>query len=231
MKKGLLVILVFFQIATCQLFGETVVAIHGFLSNAKSMRPIKETLCRCDYNVCLWEYPSRRKYIEEHACRLVETLTALARNCPGEPISFVTHSIGALVLRAALNQPGCPREAKIGRAVLIAPPNQGSSLARDMKDVVPIAFIMGDKTGAELLHFTPAQIACRFGEFPPSVRVLVIAGTQGTSLFFNAPNDRFLRLDETYLNTPFYFISFPFSHGDLLERPESLCCMKQFFLN
>jgi len=226
MKKVLLLAFLIQSLA----FGETVVAIHGFLSNSYSMKPVRHMLYHSGFDVCMWEYPSRQKFLGEHACHLVTTLQKIACAHPGEPISFVTHSIGALVLRAALNQPGCPQEAKIGRAVLIAPPSQGSSLARSCRSVLPIAIVMGRKAGWQLMHYRPREIACNFGEFPATMRVFVIAGTKGNKIFFDKPNDGYLTVEETYLNTPFYFSAFPINHGNLLKRPEVLYCMRNFLL-
>jgi pimeloyl-ACP methyl ester carboxylesterase len=230
MKKIFLVALLILQCTGFQMFGEIVVGVHGFLSNARSMRQVKNVLCKCGFPVCFWEYPSRQKYIGEHASHLAAKLQEIARAAPGEPISFVTHSIGALVLRAALNMPCCPQEAKCGRAVLLAPPNQGSCLGRDVRHFFPINFIMGTKTGWQLMHYDPCKIACCFGEFPPDMAVLVIAGTEGNKLFFNRPNDGYIAVEETYLNTPFYFAAFAVSHGDLLNKPEVLGCLRNFFL-
>ena len=217
-----------FQCLAFELHGDTVVGIHGFLTNWHSMKPIKNVLERGGYEVRLWFYPSRRKFIEEHACELVLLLQEIASQCPGRPIHFVTHSIGALVLRAALNTPSCPPEAKMGRALLLAPPNQGSRLAREFRDFFPIAFAMGDYTGWELMHYDPCQISC-LGEFPPTMQVLVVAGTKGCRLLLNEPNDGYLAVQETYLNTPYLFASFPISHGELLTARPVLCCMKKFF--
>lgn len=227
MKKAILLFVVAFQSITLKAHGDTVVGIHGFVADWRSMKPIEHVLERCGLDVCLWNYQSTRKSIEQHGCDLVLTLQEIARCNPGRPIHFVTHSVGALVLRAALNIPGCPMEAKIGRAVLFAPPNQGSSLARRFRGFWPVEVAMGNKCGGELRNYGPCEIAC-LGEFPPSMEVLVIAGTKGNLIWFCEPNDGFLTVNETWLNTPFYLQSYPVTHGGMLKNRCVLCCMKTF---
>src|ERR1700722_5210637 len=227
MKRSALLLVISFQLLTFKAWGDTVVGIHGLLSTAHSMKLVRNTLDACGLDVYLWEYESRRKFIKEHACDLLPLLQEIACNCPGRPIHFVTHSIGALVLRAALNMPDCPAEAKIGRAVLLAPPNQGSCLARYFCDFTPIAFAMGERSGWELMHYDPWQIKC-YGEFPSCMSVLVIAGCQGKHIWFTKPNDGFITIEETWLNTPYYFLCFRATHGNLLTKPEVLCRLRNF---
>jgi hypothetical protein len=226
MKKSFWLLVTAFLCVAFEAQGDVVVGIHGFLTNSRALKTVKSALQCAGLDVYLWNYPSRQKCIEEHACDLVVSLQQIACQCPGRPIHFVTHSIGALVLRAALNMPGCPEEAKIGRAVLLAPPNQGSCLARRFSDT-PIAFAMGDRSGWELMHYDACKMLC-FGEFPPTMRVLVIAGTKGNRIWFNGPNDGFIAIEETRLNTPFCFLSFPVTHGNLLTIPAVLCSIRNF---
>lgn len=212
--------------------GERVVLIHGFLSSAKSMRDVGCAVRCVGFEPYPFEFDSRKYTICRLSSQLVATLQALAAERPGEPISFATHSIGALILRTALNDPCCPPEAKAGSAVLFAPPNQGSSLARSFRDSFLIRLLMGDKSGAQLMCYTGEEWACFTGPFPSCMPVLVIAGYRGTHLWFNgAPNDRFLTLDETALPTPYCYYSFPLSHGALLTNPCALCLTRNFFLS
>lgn len=227
MKKAILFLAIVFQLITFDLRADTVVGIHGFIANWRSLKPIQHCLEACGFDVCLWDYPSRRRCIEQHAGNLVSVLNQIACNSPGRPIHFVTHSTGGLVLRAALNMPGCPPEAKMGRAVMIAPPNQGSSLARRFSGFIPIQFLMGDRSGGQLMTYDPCEMTV-FGNFPPSMDVLVIAGTDGNSLLFNEPNDGYITVNETRLNTPYYYKCFPCSHGALLTSSPVLCSMRTF---
>lgn len=230
MKKNLLCLLITFFCFTLKA-QESVVLIHGFLLSHFHMVPIKRVLRCTNFDVYNFEYPSRNNTIEGHACNLVNTLQYIAQNNPGEPINFVTHSISALILRYALNLPECPYEAKIGRAVLLAPPNQGTVLGRYVQNFPGISFIFGDKSGRELLTWGPEEMSC-LGQFPPTMNVLVIAGNKGTHLFFgDAPNDRFLLVEETRLDTPHEHIVMPITHGDLINRSPSLYKIRKFLIS
>ena len=197
------------------------------MTNSLSMRRIERSLQCIGLPVCSWDYPSRRRTIQEHACNLVCYLQQIAEANPEVPISFVTHSTGALVLRATLNTPGCPEEAKMGRAALLAPPNQGSSLAHRFRNVLPVNMFMGEKSGRELMCYDTCAIQA-FGPFPKTMQILVIAGTRGNPLLFCEPNDGYVTVQETALETPHYWTSFPLRHGELITNSYVLQCLDTF---
>ena len=227
MKKWIVLLLLSIQCLAFSDTNGTVVCIHGFMTNYRSMKPVEQTLKCLGFRTCSWDYPSRKRTIEQHACNLIPYLQQIACCYPGEPIDFVTHSTGGLILRAALNLPGCPEEAKMGRAVLLAPPNQGSKLAYRFRNFEPIRFMMGNKSGLQLMCYDACDIQ-RLGSFPSSMQVLVIAGTKGNHMWFCEPNDGYLTVDETALETPYFFTSFPVDHGDLISCSSVLCCIRSF---
>lgn len=228
MKRWIALFLLSFQCLALNAQIRNVVCIHGFMTTFRSMKPIENSLKCIGFRIWNWDYPSERRTIEQHACALVEYLEQIACSYPGEPIYFVTHSTGALILRAALNIPNCPQEARIGRAALLAPPNQGSRLAYRFRNFEPIQYVMGAKSGWQLMHYDAEDIARCFGSFPPTMQVLVIAGTKGIKIFFCEENDGFIAVDETFLDTPYYWTSFPVKHGDLISCPPVLCCLRTF---
>lgn len=228
MKKWALFFLILIQCIAFEATAKPVVCIHGFMTTCRSMLPITLSLRSAGFQAFSWDHPSRSRTIEENACYLVSYLQEIACCCPGEPIDFVSHSTGALILRAALNIPGCPEEAKRGRVVLLVPPNQGSSLARRFSNFPPAQLFMGSKGGWELMNYDGCDIKRCFGSFPSSVEVLVIAGTKGNRAWFCEPNDNFVAVAETALDTPYYFESFPVDHSKILTCPGVLCKIRQF---
>jgi len=222
--------LLFLCLSLCNLQAEEaniVVGIHGLLSSINDMGCICRDLACCGHEVYLWEYPSTEGTICEHARNLVLYLQEIATCRPDEPINFITHSVGALILRQALNVEGCPEEAKLGRAVLLAPPNQGSRLAREYRGFLPVHWVLGSKIGCELMTYDPCTIQS-LGSFPSTMEVLVIAGNRGNNLLFQEPNDGFLAVSETALETPFYFQCFKLRHGALLTHPLVIQCACDF---
>lgn len=229
MKRFLALSLLFFSFVVGHANeNEIVVALHGFMSNNQSMVAVKNTLVSSNTNVYLWEYPSKDRAFEEHGRILADFLKQLADCNPGTVINFVAHSSSSLILRSALNMPHCPEEAKIGRAVLFAPPNKGSKLARRFRTFLPVACALGKKSGRQLMSFESNEIIQCFGSFPASMEILVIAGNRGSRFLFKEPNDGFISVEETYLESPHYFLCFPVKHGSLLKHPPALHAMRDF---
>lgn len=228
MRKWSFFLAICFQFLTTQIQADTVVTVHGLLGTARDLRTISKVLKGSGYDVCPWEYSSRSKTFEENGAQLACALKQIAHYQPGVPIHFVSHSVGALVIRVALNHPDCPAEAKAGKAVLLAPPNQGSMLARNCKNCLPLRFALGNKLGWQFMNID-RQNNTFLGEFPACMPVLIIAGTKGTrDIFDGKVNDGFIALEETALNTPYYFLSYPFTHGDLLKKRVVIADIRNF---
>lgn len=206
-----------------------VVLIHGFMSDGDDMVPIQRQLRCCGLESCIWEYPSKEYTFQCHAARLVEALQKLACECPDEPIHFVAHSSGALVLRCALNSEGCPEEAKVGRAVLLAPPNKGSSLARQFKGNAMVRWTMGNQSGWQLMNLQPCDIPQCFGSFPETMQIFVLSGDKGINMFFQGQqNDEWLAVWETTLETPYWGQTLHLTHSQLLKKNPSLSLIANF---
>jgi hypothetical protein len=211
---------------------ERVVCIPGFLGDVKDMARMQRAVECIGFKGCIWDYDGRRNLICEHAKKLVATLITISCEDPGRPIHFVAQSMGGLILRAALNDPCCPVEAKIGRAVLLAPPNQGSMLGRQFQSWRIVRFVLGSKSGWELLTYTADDIH-QLGSFPPEMDILVVAGTKRTrNRFLNLaiPNDGIVAVEETYLETPFYFATVPINHFTLPTSVEAIEIAQNFLL-
>src|SRR5262245_12232574 len=79
--------------------GKPVVLLHGLLRTSSSMSRIADALTAQGFHVCNVSYPSRHFRIEELARDYVAP--AIEHCFPGsaEPIDFVTHSMGGIVVR------------------------------------------------------------------------------------------------------------------------------------
>jgi len=195
MKK----ILLFLLLLISSLSAETVFTIHGFMRKPSSMKKMAKTFENGGYTVRNWGYPSKRGRIQDHGEALVQELSQVADARSGEPIHFVTHSLGGIILRSALNHPDCPQEAKMGRAVMLAPPNKGARFGRFLRHFAPIRSFFGPYAGKQILLSDDFDY---IGQMPDSVDVLVISGTCGFNPVADEKNDGKVGVSECCLDTP-----------------------------
>lgn len=206
---------------------EKIVLIHGFLGAPWNFHYHKRMLQKANFNAIPWGYVSRKKTIQMHAEDLVNYLKEEASQHPQQRIHFLTHSMGGLVLRAALNHPECPVEAKSGRAVLLAPPNQGSIWGRILGKWKIASIVCKDQSGRELLTESNLEY---LGEFPDSMQIKVIAGDQGFNPFLSSPNDGTVTTEETCLNTLHEHTIIHTEHHFILLSKKANQLITEFFL-
>ncbi len=176
------------------------------------------------YNVENWDYPSRAKIIEMHTKDLLEALNATATASPGEAIHFVTHSLGGIIVRGALNHPDCPVEARQGRAVLMAPPNRGSEFGRFLGKFGILRKMLGDYAGRELCETRDFDY---LGNFPEGMKVLVISGSCGWNPIPKGKNDGKLSVEESCLPTYHKHMIHFSGHSWIMQNPTVIynaCC-------
>lgn len=200
-----------------------VIVLHGLGRTRQSMGRLIRGLRDGGLNAVALAYPSTRQAPAEHAVRLA----ILLENLEGvRTVSFVTHSLGGIVVRhlLALEAPW-RRRLDVGGVVLIAPPNRGARLAALLKRNTAFRLLAG-----------PAgqQLADPEGSVVPPLtdRHLVIAGVRGSAKGFNplleGDDDGVVSLAETDLGPNSERVLVKGIHTFIMHHPDTIRTAVEF---
>jgi pimeloyl-ACP methyl ester carboxylesterase len=152
------------------------VLLHGLGRTRFSLWPVAREAQRRGYHVHNLGYPSRRAPIE----RLADDVGARIRALAGDaPVDVVTHSMGGIVLRAAVASGSLPAD-RVRRVVMLAPPNHGSELADRLRDY--LAYRLATGPAGQQIGTSPESVPRRLP--PPPFEVGIIAGRRSNNPLF-----------------------------------------------
>lgn len=151
---------------------KVVVLIHGLMRTSASMMFLSSYLKKQGYEVQYYNYPSAKNTIHEHGLYLNEYVKNILAEHPKATFYFVTHSLGGIIARDALAQLSPEQLKRIGGLIMLAPPNQGSALAKlSMK-----AFPMLSYFVKPLAELSSEQNAMVHTIAIPKTKIGIIAG-------------------------------------------------------
>lgn len=187
---------------------DLVVLLHGLARSRNNMLILEWRLERLGHRVCNVGYDTRVARIRDAAASVRASIERCQRR-EGGRLHFVTHSLGGLVLRALLAD-GAP--GALGRAVMLAPPNQGSEIADRLRALGWLEPIMGPL--APQLGTGPEDLPRTLP--PPTMPFGVIAGDDWINpvgpLWLPAPHDGTVSVESTRLRGMSDHIVLPYTH-------------------
>ena len=206
---------------------ECVVLVHGLFRRKSTMSTLEKALTAHGYDVVNWDYLSTWQTISESAAALYECYQ-LNASCHSR-VHFATHSLGGIVVRCMLKDRALP---KLGKIVMIAPPNQGSTVARMMLRG-PLKWVAGPP-GQELRSKEYLDQLC----VVPRTEVLIIAGTRSfdptnpssyvSGTVLEKPHDGTVSVSETRLDGLPEPVQVADSHTGLPSNPDVVTIALQF---
>ena len=189
-----------------------VLLIHGLARTPLSLLGLAWDLRRAGHRPQLVGYIGAVESYRAIVSRVRSRLQAAGR--AGEPYAAVGHSLGGLILRAALAE--WPAELRPPSCVMmLGTPNQVPRLARRLHRWRLYRWVNGE--AGQLL----AQPEFFAGLPVPTIPITVIAGTKGwpraVSLFGGEPNDGVVAVAETRLSAAETVVELPASHTFMMN--------------
>jgi len=207
---------------------ECVVLLHGLARTPGSMGEMERKLGAAGFLVVNVGYPSRERPVEELAREAVsEGLT----ECSAQEawrIHFVTHSLGSILVRYYFKEHTDPR---LGRVVMLGPPNQGAELVDALAEFPGFGLFNGPsgwQLGTRDKSITSSLGGVKF-------ELGVIAGNQAINPLFAAlipgPDDGKVSVESTRVAGMKEHIVMPVTHTWMMFNNEVIEQVVSFLKN
>lgn len=201
---------------------KVVLLVHGIARGPATFGDMPARLRAQGYETFAISYPSTRNSIEAHAAQLRQLIRSLQH--VGE-VHFVTHSMGALVVRQLLSDKSWQTAVKPARLVMIAPPNQGSVIAGMLHHTAAFKSVYGP-AGQQLTPQQAHTLAV------PDIPFAIIAGGKSDGFGYNrvldGDNDGTVRVVETRLPGAHGFAVLPGLHANIAKSAQAVALVARF---
>jgi len=204
--------------ASKQVQSECVILLHGLTRSPASMRKLETVLTDHGYAVINQGYDSRAAGIEELSG---PTIDAALSKCTDEEMTVhvVAHSLGGILVRHYLTQKPIER---LGRVVMLGPPNQGSEVTDKVGDLPGYSWLNGP--AGHQLGTGEGSIPASLG--PADFDLGIIAGDRSINLILSGlipdTDDGKVSVERTKLAGMNDHITLPVSHPFLMRNESAI---------
>jgi esterase/lipase len=196
---------------------QCVILLHGLARTHLSMLAMEKALEKQRYQVININYPSREFAINELARVAVEEGLNRCKLKISDSVSFVTHSLGGILVRQYLQTQQIP---ELERVVMLGPPNHGSEAVDKLK-YFPGYFLLNGPAGQEL-GTSDQDMPKKLGAV--DFELGVIAGKRSINLVLSTlipgPNDGKVSVESTQIEGMKDFIALPVTHTFMMRNPQ-----------
>ena len=196
---------------------EAIILLHGLKRTSRSMDKAGRVSASYGYKIVNASYPSTAQRVEALALSCIGQAVNDCEAAGVSKIHFLTHSLGGILIRYYLSIESIE---KLGRVVMLAPPNRGSEIV-DKLGNWRLFYLLNGPAGLQL-GTDSGSLPNRLGTV--NFEAGVIAGDKTVnpllSLLFPEANDGKVAVSRTQVDGMRDFIVLPYSHTFIMRRDQ-----------